>query len=277
MSKNNRNNNEGKCRYEVAPANFALVVQPPEPLGSMRRGDNSGLRSASPFRMQFVIVVPDDSASMALNGKADAMTEAVQETIYQTKIKSPRKSAFLLSIHRFGDHFMMEQELTLQPCLKINEDKLRFRGDSGGTKMRNAAGQIERLVTTYEEQYLRLHEDPERVPPPLVIILSDGYSGDGDPTEICQRLCNTPLSIGVPPLIITVGIEFGGGEPNVSMLQAMSSKTSEGRPLYFDISEARMLTEFLSVISSSSAASADEVARQADEIQDGWNVDGEGN
>lgn len=267
---NERNLIEGNCKFEVVPANFPLTVQAPPVMRGERRKDTSGLRTASPGRQQGVVILPDISASMDKDYKWKYQNEAVQEVIARMKTKNPRLSSWIVSIHPFGDHFITEEEFTLKPCLEVDEDRIHNRGDGGGTKMRNAVKHAAKIIKVFDDQYLRLHEEPERCPPPLLIILTDGYSGDGDPSEMCERIANTNLSIGIPPLIITIGIEFGGGEPNVAMLQRMASKTSDGRPLYFDISEASMLAEFLAVLSSSSASTADEVVEQADDVKAGW-------
>jgi hypothetical protein len=87
---------------------------------------------------------------------------------------------------------------------------------------------------------------------------------------LAEKIRNTPLSIGIPPILITVGVEFGGGTPNVELLSAMASRTEEGNPLYFHIDDADRLVEFLSTTGSSSASTPDEIFDLATKMYPDW-------
>jgi hypothetical protein len=81
------------------------------------------------------------------------------------------------------------------------------------------------------------------------------------------------LSIGVGPIVVTVGIEKGEREddvPNVPMLQAMSTKTSTGFPLYFDVKDLALLVELISTTSSSAACTPDEIHELAKVLNPEW-------
>jgi hypothetical protein len=128
------------------------------------------------------------------------------------------------------------------------------------------------LINSYEQDYYQLHEEKERVPPPLIFMLSDGYNGDGDPIPEAEHLKNMPLAIGVNPILVTVGIEKGTGTdvPNVPMLSAMASDTSHGLPLYFDVKDLGMLVELIATTSSSAAASTDEIFEVGKTVYPPW-------
>ena len=128
-------------------------------------------------------------------------------------------------------------------------------------------------MSLYEEGYYRLHTEPDRVPPPLIFLLSDGYNGDGNPIPAAERLKRKSLSINASPILVTVGIEKGNNAndvPNVPMLQSMSTKTSTGFPLYFDVKDLGLLVELISTTSSSAACTPDEVYELAKVLNPEW-------
>ena len=239
-----------------------LVVIPPKPLPRGARRKCVDHRSAAPSRHQLVIIPVDESASMKRHRKCDAATNAVQETVYLLKMKSPIEAAFDVAIFGYGDIITAPDAHLLKPVTEIDEDDFHFDGSSGGTRIKGAMLFTEELIDQYERDYLSKNDDPERVPPPLIILLSDGYNGDGNPVPIATRLKSKRLSIGVPPIIVTVGIEYGGGEPHVELLTEMASKTDDGEPLYYDIKDANQLIELVATLGSSVATSPDDLYRK---------------
>ncbi|MEQ8849006.1 vWA domain-containing protein [Botrimarina sp.] len=238
---------------------LALNIYPPLIASSLRRG-SGGRRTASYYRHQLVCIAVDTSRSME-GWKAKAATEAVQETVYGCKMKSNGDSIFDFSLLWFGDYVFSDESLLLKPVQEIDEDKIEFLGDSGGTRIKQAVKCVANLIEKYDEHNLAHNPEKDRVPPPLIIFMSDGKNGDGDPLPITNKLKTTPLSIGVPPIVITVGIEFDGGEPDIELLTAMASETEHGQKLYFDIASAGQLVEYLATGASSGASTPDEFYR----------------
>lgn len=219
------------------------------------------MREVSSWRKQLVILAVDDSASMKRDGKAEAASEATQEMVYRMKIRSPERAHFDAAVFYFGDYVWVDPDHMLRPVTEIDEDQFCFSGTSGGTTIRNAMLSICGLLDEYEQGYYRLHKLPHLVPPPLVILLSDGCNGDGDPRGIANKMAKTELAIGLKPIIVTVGIETDDDRLDVDLLTAVASKTQSGEPLYYHITRVAELAELLATAGSSAATTPDELYR----------------
>ena len=271
--------NKNHANYEETPyvsqgvtAGGEIVVDPPLPTRGRRRSRDSR-RAASPWRKQLIILLVDDSGSMARFEKAKFATEAARELISRCYIKNPKMACFDIAVLGYGDLLFGEDGHILRPVTEIDPDEINFTGNGGGTKIKQAIEYTQHLLNLYEDGYYKLHEEPDRVPPPLIFLLSDGYNGDGDPVPQSEQLRKTKLSIGVPPILVTVGIEKGDGKhdvPNVPMMQAMATKTSTGHPLYFDVTDLNLLVELISTTSSSAACTPDEVFELAKLVNPEW-------
>lgn len=279
LSRTSPASNKSHANYEEEPyipsgegSLGDIVVDPPLPARGRRRSQDSR-RAASPWRKQLIILMVDDSASMKRFDKAKFATEAARELISRCFIKNPKMPCFDVAVFAYGDFNFANEKHLLRPVNEINPDELDFKGESGGTKMKQAVEYTTHLMDLYEEGYYKLHEEPERVPPPLIFLLSDGYNGDGNPVPAAERLRDMRLSIGINPILVTVGIEkgFKGHDvPNVPMMQAMATKTSNGHPLYFDVTDLPLLVELISTTSSSAACTPDEVFELAKLINPVW-------
>lgn len=271
-------NNKSHANYEETPFDGGggysageIVVDPPlEARGRLRSRDSR--RAASPWRKQLIVLMVDDSGSMQRFEKAKFATEAAQELISRCFIKNPKMSCFDIAVFGYGDHIYASYEHLLRPVSEIDPDNIQFSGQGGGTKIKQAVEYTTYLMDLYENSYYKLHEEAERVPPPLIFLLSDGYNGDGNPIPAAKKLKNMKLAIGISPIVVTVGIEKGDGNdvPNVPMMQAMATKTSTGHPLYFDVTDLPLLVELISTTSSSAACSPDEVFDLAMLINPEW-------
>lgn len=248
-----------------------INVEPPLPVRGRRRSRDTR-RAASPWRKQLIFLMVDDSGSMAKFEKAKFATEAARELVSRCYIKNPKMPCFDIAVLGYGDFIFAKDEQLLRPVNEINPDEIEFKGKGGGTKMKAALEYTNYLMSYYEEGYYALHEEPDRVPPPLIFLLSDGYNGDGNPVPEAERLKNMNLSIGISPILVTVGIEKGTGNdvPNVPMMQAMATKTSNGHPLYFDVTDLQLLVELISTTSSSAACTPDEVFELAKLVNPEW-------
>ena len=278
LSRSNPATNKSHSNYEEAPyvssggmREAKIVVDPPLPARGRRRSRDDR-RAASPWRKQLIMLLVDDSGSMAKFEKAKFATEAARELVSRCYIKNPKMSCFDIAVLSYGDVLIAEDNHLLRPVSEINPDDLNFEGRSGGTKIKQAVEYASHLMNLYEDGYYKLHEEPNRVPPPLIFLLSDGYNGDGNPVPAAERLKQMRLSIGINPILVTVGIEKGDGNdvPNVPMMQDMATKTSTGHPLYFDVSDLPLLVELISTTSSSAACTPDEVFELAKLINPEW-------
>ena len=250
-------------------APLELKIGPPEPLPFTRRRRVVGKRVAAPHRRQLVCLGVDDSRSMFYDGKAEAATNACQEMLYRMELGSTRGPCFDVALFAFGDYIFANNDELCQPCNEIDADEVSYRGTSGGTKIKQAMVFIEDLLEQYEHLYLRHHSELDVHPVPLIILLSDGKNGDGNPVPVAERIKSMPLSIGVPPMIVTVGIEYGGDTPDVELLKNLAS-SEDRRPLYFDISQAELLVEFLAEVGSSGSSSPAEVINAALRVNPDW-------
>ncbi|MEM9353653.1 MAG: vWA domain-containing protein [Planctomycetota bacterium] len=206
-----------------------------------------------------MILAVDDSESMQHDGKCFAAAEAVKEMVYRMKLREQTSSAaFDIAIFSFGHAVRSIDHLMLRPVAEVDEDVYSFQGKSGGTRIYNALGEVCALLYAYQLGYYDLHEAPETVPPPLVIMLSDGCDRDSehDPVAVAQKITSTDLPIGLPPLVVTVGVEFTDRLLNDTLLKQMASKTDDGTPLYLDIGEADQLADCLATVGSSAATTA---------------------
>ena len=278
LSRSNPATNKSHSNYEETPyvstgqaKGGEINVDPPLPARGRRRSRDSR-RAASPWRKQLIILMVDDSGSMSKFDKAKFATEAARELVSRCFIKNPKMSCFDIAVFGYGDMVFAPDEHLLRPVSEINPDELNFDGKGGGTKMKKALEFTWYLLNLYKEGYYDLHEEPERVPPPLIFLLSDGYNGDGNPIPIAEELKQLQLPIGINPIMVTVGIEKGDGDdvPNVPMLQEMATKTSTGHPLYFDVTDLQLLVELISTTSSSAACTPDEVFELAKMINPEW-------
>lgn len=276
--KGNPAENKNHSNYEETPyvsngqtEGGDIIVDPPLPARGRRRSRDSR-RAASPWRKQLIVLMVDDSGSMSKFDKAKFATEAARELVSRCYIKNPKMACFDIAVFGYGDLIFAPDKHLLRPVSEINPDELSFDGRGGGTKIKQAVEFTSQLMGLYEKGYYKLHEEPERVPPPLVFLLSDGYNGDGNPVPTADQLKRMNLSIGISPILVTVGIEKGDGNdvPNVPMLQEMATKTSTGHPLYFDVTDLHLLVELISTTSSSAACTPDEVFELAKMINPEW-------
>ena len=266
-----RNHMEDSLDSNTPTTEIELKVDPPLSTDGRRRSRNT-IRAASAWRKQLVVLMVDNSGSMRDFDKAKFATDAARELVLTCNTKSPEMACFDVAVFGYGDLISGADEHFLRPVNEINPEDIHFTGHGGGTKMKHALQFTIDLIKSYEAGYYQLHEEKNRVPPPLVFMLTDGYNGDGNPVPDAEQLKSMPLSIGVSPMLVTVGIEKGSGKdvPNVPMMKEMASETSHGVPLYFDVKELGMLGELLSTTSSSAAASTDDIFEVGRTVYPPW-------
>lgn len=248
---------------DLVEIDFDSIFNRPEPLPNSARRANSRRRAAKSHSPQLVILGIDDSRSMSHDGKAEAATEAVKDMIYEMTIRSDGASYFQIVLFSFGDYVNYNDRTFGVPVLEFDDDEVEFDGSSGRTNFFRPFSLVESVLQHYESSYLRFHEKPMSHPVPLFIFMSDGQDrGKEDPCPIAERIKTMQMSTGAPPLILTVGIEFGGDKPDEVLLKRLASTDDESnRPAYFDVSNAKMLAQFLARAGSSGSSTAGEIFR----------------
>jgi hypothetical protein len=255
---------------DLVDINLDDMFSSPNPLPAYARRIDPNKRQARGFSPQLVILAVDDSRSMSHDGKAEAATKAVKDMLAEMAIQCDGSSDFDVAVFSFGTYPQYADDTFGVPILNFPADAILFEGKSGRTKYYRALWLIESILKHYEDQYLRFHEMPTAHPVPLVIFMSDGYdmAKNHDPIPIAERIKTMNLSIGAPPLMLTVGIEFGGHKPDVELLKRLASFDNESnRPAYFDVSNASMLAQFLSKAASSGSSTAADIFRAVGNLE----------
>ncbi len=249
-------------------ATFEIAIQLP----SYAKRSKSNKRTALAHCPQLVILLIDDSESMFYDGKCGAATKAVTDMLCEMKLRTDGELSFRVAIIPFGDFVGVRPDWLGVLVKDVKEDEIKFLGKHGKTDFGESFMYIERLCQAYEQFYLSRYPAPLLHPAPLIVFMSDGRdTGEVAPVAIANRIKSMPLSIGVPPLILTVGIEFGGDTPDENLLKRLASVDEEsGRSLYFHISNANMLAQFLAKSCSTGSSSAAEILREAGKVNPDW-------
>nr|WP_143549208.1 vWA domain-containing protein [Rhodopirellula bahusiensis] len=255
---------------DLVEIDYDSIFHAPIPLPKYAGRVDPNKRQARGFSPQLVILAVDDSRSMSHDGKAEAATNAVKDMLAEMVVQCDGSSDFDVVVFSFGTYVNYDKETFGVPILDFPADSIDFAGTSDRTKYYRALWTIEAVLQHYEKNYLRFHEMPKAHPVPLVIFMSDGFdkAKNHDPIPIADRIKTMKLSIGAPPLILTVGIEFGGDQPDVNLLKRLASIDDESnRPAYFDVSNASMLAQFLSKAASSGSSTAAEIFRAVGDLE----------
>ncbi|WP_425395425.1 hypothetical protein [Aeoliella sp.] len=182
------------------------------------------------------------------------------------RMKSPEVDIFDIAIFCYGDYNFAEDRHLLRPLSDINEDEIEFHGTSGRTNFNIPLRFCHELLQQYDQQYLTLQEEPQKVPPPLILFVSDGCHMNGrNPVFLAKKINSTALSIGVPPILVTIGLELGGDKPDEELLKAMASRGRHNQPLYFDVTDLLQFEELLATLGSSAACTPDDVSTVVDD------------
>ncbi len=259
---------------------WVITVDPPLERKNRRGRTTTDIRPASPFNKQLIILIVDDSTSMSWHSKAEFATKTAREVINLCDRKSKQGLAcFDIAIYAYGQMIHYSPEHILRPVNEIDPENLQFEGNSGKTDMAIALWCARFLLDTYDEQYYQKHKAPTEVPAPLIFLLSDGYDnpsarnkGFHPPKHYADEIKNMQLPIGLPPMLATVGIEAGQGRETIphEMLKDLASKSSDGRPAYFEMSDLNLMVELIATTSSSFISSTDDLIDRADEIRKNW-------
>lgn len=201
-------------------------------------------KKANALHPQIVILVIDNSGSMAEMDKCRQVTDAVQDMVItmQSLNLGSCNSRFFLSICRFGDS---PEELALAATPpEVDIDKLVFAGDQGGTDMRLALEWAQKALGMSLARSRQISNYREELAPnPLIVFLSDGEdTGEDDPMVAVRVLHSCQLKDGGVDLI-AVGV--GMQDEHFEIMKRIASK-----PDYAIRIESEGIAEFLSDVAS---------------------------
>ena len=195
-------------------------------------------KRANAHHPQIVILVIDDSGSMAEEGKCQQVTEAVQDMVItmQSLNLGTHGYRFLLNICKFGD---APTELAVaQSPSQVNVDSLVFDGSSGGTEMDTALRWAERaLVQSLQRCRSVPNYQEESAPSPICVFLSDGECTGEDPAAAASSLRSVAFKDGQVD-VFAVGV--GMRDEHFEVMKTIAS-----RPEYAIRIDAEGVADFL--------------------------------
>ncbi len=141
-----------------------------------------------------VIMLADTSGSMSIDGKTEAMNEAIDGMIKSFAGESRLNAEIHLSVITFGGN--AETHLELTPAHQISG--FEYFGAAGGTPMGEALRIAKDLIEDKEKISSRAYR-------PVIILVSDGHPTDDWQSQFnafCKirnefRLSGTPASLNV--------------------------------------------------------------------------------
>lgn len=220
-------------------------------------------RQARQSRPQLVCVLADNSGSMA-GEKAKAATDGIREMIMECQSRGPtgpERSYFKLLLIRFGSAAAVDPQADLTPVRKIDPDQLEIRGDGGQT---NITAALQLALDRLGPYMQSLQDHPERAehPVPIVIVFSDGEHNVGPgPQSVAEQIRQLNVD-GDAVVIAAAGVSVGGGQPDEKTLGAIASSEC-----YVHVTNAQVLSRFISSVGSSGVSSAKDVATLIKNVQ----------
>lgn len=199
---------------------------------------------ASSTHPQIVVLLIDNSGSMAEGGKCEQVTEAVQDIVTSMQSLSLGGSGyrFLMNICAFGD--------TTRPLAwaaaprEIDIDSLVFLGDDGATNMHLALqwamAALQRSIERCRTEIPRYQED--LAPNPLCVFLSDGENTGPDIAAAASALHSTVWKTGrIDVFAVGVGME----EQHFETMKGIASQPEMAVQI-----DAQGIADFLSNVGS---------------------------
>ena len=221
-------------------------------------------RQAKQSRPQLVCVVADNSGSMA-GEKAQAATTGIREMIMECQSRGPAgpdRSYFKLLLVRFDSAASVDPQCDLTPVRKIDPDQVEIRGDGGQT---NITAALQVALDRLRPYMQSLQDHPERAehPVPLVILFSDGEHNVGPGPQPAANEIRQLNVDGDAVVIASAGVSVGGGQPDENTLRAIASPEC-----YVHISNAQVLSRFISSVGSSGVSTAKDIASVIKTVQE---------
>jgi uncharacterized protein YegL len=196
--------------------------------------------------------------------KAQAATNGIREMIMECQSRGPtgpERSYFKLLLVRFDSDAAVDPQGDLTPVRKIDPDQIEIRGDGGQT---NITAALQVALDRLRSYMQSLQDHPERAehPVPLVILFSDGEHNVGaGPQPVADQIRQLNLD-GDPVVIAAAGVAVGGGAPDENTLRAIASGEC-----YVPITNAQVLSRFISSVGSSGVSSAKDIATVIKTVQ----------
>jgi uncharacterized protein YegL len=214
-------------------------------------------KRATAHHPQIVILLIDDSGSMAEEGKCQQVTDAVQDMVItmQSLNLGTHGYRFLLNICKFGDA-PAELALARSPS-QVNVDLLVFDGSSGGTEMEPALRWAEGALNQSLQRCRSIPNYQEELAPnPICVFLSDGECTGEDPASAARAVRSIPFKEGEVD-VFAVGV--GMRDEHFEVMKTIAS-----RPEYAIRIDAEGVADFLGDVGNTvvvGAGAADLAAR----------------
>lgn len=220
-------------------------------------------RQAKQTRPQLVCVLADNSGSMA-GEKAQAATQGIREMIMECQSRGPTgpdRSYFKFLLIRFDTTATVDPHCDMTPVRQIDPDQVQIVGDGGQTNITQAL-QVARDRLRPYLQTVEAHSERPEHPLPLVILFSDGEHNDGPPPQsVADEIKKLSLD-GESVVIAVAGVAMGGSQPDEKTLRQLASPEC-----YVPITNAQVLSRFISSVGSSGASRAKDVAAVIKTVQ----------
>jgi uncharacterized protein YegL len=221
-------------------------------------------RQTRQTRPQLVCVLADNSGSM-VQQKAHAATEGIREMIMECQSRGPAgpdRSYFKLLLIRFGDEAVIDPLCDMAPIRTIDPDHVEIDGSGGDTDI-TAALELTLIRLRLYMQGLQHHPERAEHPLPLVLLFSDGQHNVGSgPLPVAAEIKHLNLD-GDPVVVAVAGVSVGRGQPHEKTLRKIASPGC-----YVHITDAQVLSAFISSVGSSGVSRARDVAELITRIQD---------
>ncbi|KEQ17884.1 vWA domain-containing protein [Endozoicomonas numazuensis] len=190
---------------------------------------NFAIKKARPLP---VIILADTSGSMSINGKIDAMNQALKDLIDTLGGENRLHAEIQLSIITFGGDKAVEH-LSLKPAHQITD--FTPMEAIGRTPMGDAFAMAQALI-----------EDNERIPSrayrPFIILISDGYPTDSWQSAF-DNLCKSERAQKGTRLAMAIG-----DDADIKMLEDFNNDLEAS---VFKANDARDIIHFFRVVSMS--------------------------
>ena len=199
--------------------------------------------------------------------KARAATQGIQEMVMECQSRGPAgpdRSYFKILLIQFSGSAAVDPNCDMTPARKIDPDLLKISGD--GIDGTNITAAFQLALDRLRPYMASLQEHPERTdhPLPLVILFSDGehnVSRVPPPSSVADQI--KKLSLDGESIVITAaGVSMGNDQPDEKTLRNVASPEC-----YVHISNAQVLSKFISSVGSSGASRAKDVAAVIKTVQ----------
>ena len=221
------------------------------------------VRQARQSRPQLVVVVADNSSSMA-GEKARAATQGIREMLMECQSRGPEgpdRSYFKLLLIRFDHEAVIDPLCDMTPVRSIDPDLVSIDGGGGQTDITAALELALMRLKPYVED-LQQHAERADYPLPLVLLFSDGEHNVGSGPELVAAEIKGLNLDGEPVVIAVAGVSVGREHPHERTLREIASPEC-----YVHVANTQSLVAFIASVGSSGVSRAKDVVQVIKQMQ----------